>query len=285
MKSRKLKIFLIILGSIFFISFLATIMESGLSTGKIAIVNVKGVIVDSTAIVEEIKQYKKNPSVRAIIIRVDSPGGAVVPSQEIYEEIKRTTKVKPVVVSMGSVAASGGYYISCPATKIIANPGTLTGSIGVLMELPNIKGLLDKVGIKAEVIKSGRYKDMTSPLKPLQSDEREVLQNLLDDVHTQFINAVAEGRKISLERVKKIADGRVFTGIKAKEIGLVDEIGDLDHAIKVAAQLGKIRGEPDIIMKKSTLLKDFLKGDTESIIKKILPHLQLYYIYRPQIEN
>lgn len=223
MKSRKLKIFLIILGSIFFISFLATIMESGLSTGKIAIVNVKGVIVDSTAIVEEIKQYKKNPSVRAIIIRVDSPGGAVVPSQEIYEEIKRTTKVKPVVVSMGSVAASGGYYISCPATKIIANPGTLTGSIGVLMELPNIKGLLDKVGIKAEVIKSGRYKDMTSPLKPLQSDEREVLQNLLDDVHTQFINAVAEGRKISLERVKKIADGRVFTGIKAKEIGLVDE--------------------------------------------------------------
>jgi len=283
MIGKKLKIFLIILIGLILISFLATIMESSLSYGKIAIVNVKGIIVDSKAVIEEIKQYRKNPAVKAIVLRVDSPGGAVVPSQEIYEEIKRTIKVKPVVVSMGAIAASGGYYISCPATKIIANPGTITGSIGVLIEIPNIKGLLDKIGVKAEVIKSGKYKDITSPLKPpLQSDEKEVLQRLIDDVHEQFVNAVSEGRKITIEKVKKIADGRVFTGLKAKEIGLVDEIGDLDYTIKVAAQLGNIKGEPEIIMKKTTILNELLKGDTESLIKRLLPTSQIYYLYLPQ---
>ncbi|GAB6182488.1 signal peptide peptidase SppA [Thermodesulfovibrio hydrogeniphilus] len=285
MRSKKLKIFLIILGSFLFISFLAAIMETSLSSGKIALVNVKGVIVDSRNIVEELKDYRKNPSIRAIILRVESPGGAVVPSQEIYEEIKRTVKVKPVVVSMGSVAASGGYYISCPATKIIANPGTLTGSIGVLIELPNVKGLLDKLGIQAEIIKSGKYKDITSPFKQLQKDEREVLQKLIDDVHSQFINAVSEGRKMPIEKVRAIADGRVFTGIKAKEIGLVDEIGDLDYAVKVAAQLAKIKGEPEVVTKKTTIIKEFLKGDTESLIRRILPSVNLYFLYKPQIEN
>jgi len=283
MINKKLKIFLIILTVLILISFLATIMESTISQGKIAIVNVKGIIVDSNGVIEELKQYRKNPAVKAIVLRVDSPGGAVVPSQEIYEEVKRTIKVKPVVVSMGSVAASGGYYISCPATKIIANPGTLTGSIGVLIEIPNIKGLLDKIGVKAEVIKSGKYKDITSPLKPpLQSDEKEVLQRLIDDVHEQFVNAVSEGRKIPIEKVKKFADGRVFTGLKAKEIGLVDEIGDLEYAIKVAAQLGHIKGEPEIIMKKTTILNELIKGDTESLIKRLLPTSQIYYLYLPQ---
>ena len=283
MINKKLKIFLIILTVLILISFLATIMESTISQGKIAIVNVKGIIVDSNGVIEELKQYRKNPAVKAIVLRVDSPGGAVVPSQEIYEEVKRTIKVKPVVVSMGSVAASGGYYISCLATKIIANPGTLTGSIGVLIEIPNIKGLLDKIGVKAEVIKSGKYKDITSPLKPpLQSDEKEVLQRLIDDVHEQFVNAVSEGRKIPIEKVKKFADGRVFTGLKAKEIGLVDEIGDLEYAIKVAAQLGHIKGEPEIIMKKTTILNELIKGDTESLIKRLLPTSQIYYLYLPQ---
>ncbi|WP_353684043.1 signal peptide peptidase SppA [Thermodesulfovibrio sp. 3907-1M] len=285
MKNKPLKILFIIIGILLLLSLIITIMESGLSPGKVAIVNIKGVIVDSKQAIDEIKQYRKDPSIKAIVIRVDSPGGAVVPSQEMYEEIKRTISVKPVVVSMGSVAASGGYYISCPATKIIANPGTLTGSIGVLIEIPNIKGLLDKIGVKAEVIKSGRYKDITSPFKPLQSDEKEVLQRLIDDVHEQFIKAVAEGRKIPVEKVRKIADGRVFTGLKAKELGLVDEIGDLDYAIKVAAQLAKIKGEPEIVTKKSTLLIELLKSDTESLIKKILPYIQVYYLYSPVLQN
>jgi len=285
MKSKKFKILLIVLGIITLISFLITLMESSLARGKVALVNVKGVIVESKTVIDEIKQYRKDPAVRAIILRVDSPGGAVVPSQEIYEEIKRTISVKPVVVSMGSVAASGGYYISCPATKIIANPGTLTGSIGVLIEIPNIKGLLDKIGVRAEIIKSGKYKDITSPFKPLQNDEREILQKLIDDVHEQFIKAVAEGRKIPVEKVKKIADGRVFTGLKAKDLGLVDEIGDLDYAIKVAAQLGKIKGEPEIVTKKSKLLIEILKGDTESLLKRILPYMQVYYLYSPTSQN
>lgn len=285
MKSKKLKILLIIIGIIAFISFLITIMEGTISRGKVAIVNIKGVIVDSKSTIDEIKQYRKDPSIKAIILRVDSPGGAVVPSQEIYEEVKRTISVKPVVVSMGSVAASGGYYISCAATKIIANPGTLTGSIGVLIEIPNIKGLLDKVGIKAEVIKSGKYKDITSPLKPLGSEEKEILQRLTNEIHEQFVKAVAEGRKIPVEDVKKIADGRVFTGTEAKELRLVDEIGDLDYAIQVAARLGKIKGEPEIVTKKSTLLTDLLKGNTETLMQKILPYIQVYYLYSPTLQT
>jgi protease-4 len=283
-KSKKLKIFLLVVGVLLLISFLATIMESSLSGGRVAIVNVKGIIAESKSIIDELKQYRKDSSIKAIVLRVDSPGGAVVPSQEIYEEIKRTIKSKPVVVSMGSVAASGGYYISCPASKIVANQGTLTGSIGVLIEIPNIKGLLDKIGVKAEVIKSGKYKDITSPFKTLQSDEKEVLQNLIDDVHKQFINAVAEGRKIPYDKVQKIADGRVFTGLKAKELGLVDEIGDLDAAIKIAAKLGGIRGEPEVVMKKSNILHEIIKGDAESLIRKILPNIQLYYLYMPQTQ-
>ncbi|MCS7214733.1 MAG: signal peptide peptidase SppA [Thermodesulfovibrio sp.] len=283
--SKKLKIFFIILGTLILISLLITIMESSLATGKIAIVYIKGIIVDSKSTIDEIKQYRKDPSIKAIVLRVDSPGGAVVPSQEIYEEIKRTIKHKPVVVSMGAIAASGGYYISSPATKIVANPGTLTGSIGVLIEIPNIKGLMDKIGIKSEVIKSGKYKDITSPFKHLQNEEREILQRLTNDIHEQFIRAVAEGRKVPFEEIKKIADGRVFTGAKAKELGLVDELGDLEHAIKVAAQIAKIKGEPEIVSRKSTIIYDLLKGNTESFLKRLLPYIQIYYLYSPIIQN
>lgn len=279
--SKKLKVFLIIVGVLVFLSFIVTIMESSFTSGKIALVNIKGVIVDSKSTIEEIKQYRKDPTIKAIVLRVDSPGGAVVPSQEIYEEIKRTVQVKPVVVSMGSVAASGAYYISCPATKIVANPGTLTGSIGVLIEIPNIKGLLDKVGIKTEIIKSGRYKDITSPFKSLQSDEREVLQKVIDDVHEQFIKAVSEGRKLPIENIRKIADGRVFTGLKAKQLGLVDEIGDLNRAIKIASELAKIKGEPEVVTKKTNPLFELLKSDTETLIKKFIPHLQIHYLFYP----
>lgn len=285
MKSRKLRIILIVLAVLFFISLLTTLIESGLGVGKLALVNVRGVIIDSRNIVEEIRQYRKNPIVKAIVVRVESPGGAVVPSHEIYEEIKRAAAVKPVVVSMGTIAASGAYYLSCAATKIVANPGTITGSIGVLIEIPNIKGLLDKVGIKAEVIKSGRYKNITSPFKNLQNDEREILQKLIDDVHLQFMNAISESRKIPIENVKSIADGRVFTGVRAKELGLVDEIGDLEYAIRLAAKLGNIRGEPEIITKRTSIINELLRGDSESLVRRLVPFTQLYYLYSPSIEQ
>ncbi|HXX56526.1 MAG TPA: signal peptide peptidase SppA, partial [Thermodesulfovibrionales bacterium] len=163
---------------------------------KIGVVRIEGPILDSKTAVDEITDYAKNQSIRAIILRVDSPGGAVAPSQEIYEEVRKAAAKKKVVVSMGSVAASGGYYISAPASRIVANPGTLTGSIGVIMEIPNIEGLMSKVGVKTEVIKSGRHKDMASVFRGIGSEERIILQNVLDDVHDQFIQAVAEGRKM-----------------------------------------------------------------------------------------
>ncbi|GMT46510.1 MAG: multidrug transporter [bacterium] len=217
---------------------------------KIALVRVEGPIVSSGSAIEQLRKYRKDSSVKAIVLRVDSPGGAVGPSQEIYEEVGKLMKIKPVVVSMGSVAASGGYYISAPATKIYANPGTVTGSIGVIMEIPNFKGLMDKVGIRTEVIKSGKHKDLASVFRGISKGDRAILQGVLDDVHDQFIRAVSEGRGIPYERVREIADGRVFTGRQAKAVGLVDALGNMQDAIMEAARLGGIKGEPNVVSKK-----------------------------------
>jgi len=217
---------------------------------KIALVRVEGPIVSSGSAIEQLRKYRKDSSVKAIVLRVDSPGGAVGPSQEIYEEVGKLMKIKPVVVSMGSVAASGGYYISAPATKIYANPGTVTGSIGVIMEIPNFKGLMDKVGIRTEVIKSGKHKDLASVFRGIGKGDRAILQGVLDDVHDQFIRAVSEGRGIPYERVREIADGRVFTGRQAKAVGLVDALGNMQDAIMEAARLGGIKGEPNVVSKK-----------------------------------
>ncbi len=185
---------------------------------KVALVRVEGIILDSKKTVEQLKRYKEDKSVKAIVIRVDSPGGGVVPSQEIYEEVKKIREKgeKKVVVSMGAMAASGGYYISCPADKIVANPGSITGSIGVIMELANIEGLLEKIGVKSVVVKSGKHKDIGSILRAMSAEEKEMLQRVLDDVHNQFIEAVAKGRGIKEDVVKGIADGRIFTGKQAK---------------------------------------------------------------------
>ncbi len=232
---------------------------------KVALVRIEGPIVDSKEILEELKRYERDSSVKAIVLRVDSPGGAVAPSQEIYEQIKKLKQKKPVVVSMGSVAASGGYYVSAAATKIFASPGTVTGSIGVIMEIPNLKGLLEKLGIKTEVIKSGKHKDLASVFRGIGEEERKILQEVLRDVHEQFIRAVAEGRGLPYERVKEIADGRIFTGRQAKELGLIDQLGNLQDAITEAARLGGIKGEPKVIQKKERVsILDLLMGEVHS---------------------
>ncbi len=216
---------------------------------RVALIRVEGIILDSKETIEQLKRYGEDNSVKAIVLRVDSPGGGVVPSQEIYEEIKKIREKgeKKVVVSMGSVAASGGYYIACPADKIVANPGSITGSIGVIMELANIEGLLEKIGVKSIVIKSGRHKDIGSVMREMSAEEKEILQKVLDDVHNQFIEAVVAGRGIKEEEVRNIADGRIFTGRQAKEMGLVDEIGNLEDTIKLAAQISGIKGEPKVV--------------------------------------
>lgn len=216
---------------------------------RIALVRVEGVILDAQQTVGELKRFADNPSVKAIVLRIDSPGGGVVPSQEIYDAVKRVRNKnnKMVVASMGTVAASGGYYIAAATDRIIANPGTLTGSIGVIMELANVEGLLKKIGVESLVVKSGQYKDIGSPLRKMSEDDRRILQSVMDDVHRQFIQAVAEGRSLDEAEVQPMADGRIFTGRQAREMKLVDELGDLEDAIRLAADLAGIEGEPKVV--------------------------------------
>ncbi|NOZ68632.1 MAG: signal peptide peptidase SppA [Deferribacteres bacterium] len=277
---RVLIFFAVIFVIVVLISLMLTFTRTVPLGEKVAIVRVTGVIIDSGSVIEELKGYSKDNSVKAIVLRVDSPGGAVAPSQEIYEEILKIKKKKKVVVSMGSVAASGGYYISAPADKIVANAGTLTGSIGVIMEIPNVKGLMEKVGIETEVIKSGKHKDMASVFKSMTPEERRILQSVLDDVHEQFIRAVSEARGMKFEDVKKLADGRIFTGRMARELGLVDELGNLHDAVMLAGSLSGIKGEPSVVEKKEKFsFFDLLRGELpERLINRVFPGIRLKYI-------
>ena len=266
-----------------FLSLMIALLHKGVPTGdKVALVRIEGPIIDSKNAVDEIKDYAKDTSIKAIVLRVDSPGGAVAPSQEIYEEVRKATAKKKVVVSMGSLAASGGYYISAPASRIVANPGTLTGSIGVIMEIPNIEGLMSKVGVKTEVIKSGRHKDMASVFRGIGKEERVILQDVLDDVHDQFIRSVAEGRKMLPDDVRKIADGRIFTGKQALAAGLVDELGNLEDAIKAAAKLSGIKGEPEVVSKKEKLsFRELLRGQFPKELSDFFPAVKMKYVFSP----
>jgi len=214
---------------------------------KVGVVEVSGVIAGSKEVIEQIIDFRDDDSIKAIVLRIDSPGGGVGPSQEIYEEVRKTTDVKPVIASMGAVAASGGYYIASPARRILANPGTITGSIGVIMEFTNFQELLQKIGLRSDVVKSGEHKDIGSPVRPMTEADRQILQAMIDDVHQQFIEAVASGRNMEIETVKSLADGRIFTGRQALQINLVDELGNLQDAIGVAAEMAGIKGEPKVV--------------------------------------
>jgi protease-4 len=257
-----------------FASLMTFSLESGRFGGdKVALIRIEGVIVDSREVIEELHRYKENSSIKAIVLRIDSPGGGVVPSQEIYTEVRKVRadgKIK-LVASMGNVAASGGYYIAAATDKIVANPGTLTGSIGVIMELANVKDLLEKVGVQSVVIKSGRYKDLASPFRTMSAEEQALLQGVLDDVHAQFIEAVADGRSLKIEEIHDLADGRIFSGRQAKRLHLVDELGDLQDAIKLAARLVNIPGEPQVIEAKKrfslrSLLDNLFAGKLSPLI-------------------
>jgi len=263
------------------LSFLVTFSKKVSPGEKVALVNVIGVILDSSGVVEELKKHAKDSSIKAIVLRVDSPGGTVPPAQEIHNEILKVMKKKKVVVSMGTVAASGGYYIAAPADKIMANAGTLTGSIGVIMEIPNVKGLMEKIGIETQVIKSGKLKDTASVFRSLKPEEKELLQSVLDDVHDQFIRAVSDGRGLDFEDVKKIADGRIFTGRMAKEAGLVDELGSLEDAIALAGQLSGIKGEPEVVRKeeKFSLIEMLRSQIPDRLMGETLSGISLKYLF------
>jgi len=232
---------------------------------KVGVIEVSGTIMDSKRTLKDLNRFAEAEHIKAIVLRIDSPGGAVGPSQEIYDAIKRIKAKKKIVASMGSLAASGGYYIACATDKIYANPGTLTGSIGVIMELPNVQGLLKWAGVDMNTIKAGKMKDSGSPFREMTPEEREYFEGMLADVHLQFIEAVAAGRKLTVEEVKPLADGRVFSGRQAKEAKLVDELGGIEAAIAEAGKLGGISGEPETEYpkKEKKLLRELLGGEEE----------------------
>ncbi len=252
---------------------------------KVGVVRIEGVIYSAEETVSAIKQFREDDDVKAILLRIDSPGGGVGPSQEIYREVRKTLPTKKVVVSMGSVAASGGYYIAAGAHEIMANPGTITGSLGVIMQYTDFSDLMEKLGLAPVVIKSGEYKDIGSPVRPMTDREREILEEFTAKIHEQFKRDIAEGRGMEMEKVSEIADGRIFTGEEAVELGLVDRLGNQEDAIERAGRLGGIEGDvhPVYLPKRETSLLDLL---TESITKALSNRLtsqdlNANYLYRP----
>lgn len=230
----------------------------------VGIIEIKGPIMDASETLDTINNYEKNNAVRAVIIRIDSPGGKIGPSQEIYSRLLKLNRVKPVVTSMSSMAASGGYYIALASRCIYALPGTITGSIGVLIQFVDVSRGLNKLGINAETITGGKLKDAGSPFRPLTKSERTYFKAIIDDLHEQFMEVVSKRRKLPMKDVKKLADGRVFTGRQAKKLGLIDRIGSLDEAINMAKSLAHLKGRIRIIRPEAN------KGLLSYLIKQVL---------------
>ena len=270
------RVFWMILAALVLFMIGKSILPELLEAGKegVAIVRVEGPILDSYQTVEELKTFADDPLVKAIVIRIDSPGGGVAPSQEIYNAVKRVRREnnKTVVASMGTVAASGGYYIAVATDRILANPGTLTGSIGVIMQMANFQELLEKIGVKSVVVKTGKFKDLGSPFRPMVEEERQLLESVMNDTLSQFIEAVAEGRSMDTAEVEQLADGRVFTGRQARSVLLIDEIGDLQDAIKLAGELGGIEGTPRVLeTTKPFSFQEFLESTFLGGIRSLAP--------------
>ena len=278
---RPITVVLIILGIaiLFFGTLMAIVLSlSGYSpalsfTNKIGVVPINGIIRDSDTIIEHMIAFRNDRQIKAIILRIDSPGGGVGPSQEIYSETRRTSRTKKVVASLGSVAASGGYYVASAADSIVANPGTLTGSIGVLMEFVRVEELLKKIGVEMQVIKSGEFKDIGSPNRKMTHKEKEMLLTLLEDIRNQFVTAVSQGRNMPEEKVQELADGRIFSGNQAKGLGLVDSLGNFRDAVSVAKRLAHIKGEVRLVYpqkRRRSFLWDLLFRDLmESVLDRI----------------
>jgi protease-4 len=233
--------------------------DDGFSSGdRVAVLKVEDIILDDQIYIDSLDKIKEDKKVKAVVVRIESPGGAVGPSQEIYSELKKLRNDMPVIASIGNVGASGGYYIACAAEKIFANPGTITGSIGVVAEFANYEKLLEWARVDVEVLKSGKYKDVGSPFREMTPEDREYMQGLIDNVYSQFKSAVAESRGLGPAEVDKIADGKIFTGQQAKELKLIDETGTINDAIDLAANMAGIKGKPDLVYypkKKSQFLE------------------------------
>jgi protease-4 len=264
---------------------LLLVSDEGLPGGaKVAVVEVEGIIgagtdrgLDTDTLIRTLGEYRDDPAIRAVVLRIDSPGGVVGPTQEIFTAVRRLREAKkPVVASLGSVAASGGYYVAVAADRIYANPGTLTGSIGVVMQLANVEGLLKKVGVEYVVIKAGAYKDVGNFARAMTPEERRILQAMLDDVYDQFISAVAEGRGLDPKQVRGFAEGRIYSGRQARGLKMVDDLGGLEDAIEAAAKIAGLPPKPKVIYPRRRFsLRDLLRSEGAwGPVSRVLPSLQ-----------
>ncbi len=257
---------------------------SSAPAGNLAIVKIEGGIFESDPVLRELEEIEQSDEVKAAVIRIDSPGGSVGAAQEIHDAVRRLAEKKKVVASFGSMATSGGYYVALPAHRILANAGTITGSIGVRMEVINVEELLKQLRLRSETLKSGDFKDIGSPTRPMRDEERVFFQDLLKKLHAQFKEAVVQGRKLEPGKVEGLADGRIFTGREAMEQGLVDEIGNLQQAVKVASQMAGIEGEPKVFYpeKRYRSLWERFWGEADAVFESWLfraarPRLRVVY--------
>lgn len=272
-------IFLFFIGGISLL--ISTLISHGPGTDIFAkkegvgIVDLKGLIISPEQVLKHLTEFRHNPNVKAIVLRIDSPGGSVGASQEIYKEVMRTNEVKPVIASMGSMGASGGYYAALGAENIIANPGTMTGSIGVIIKFPNLEGLFEKIGYRSEVIKSGPLKDVGASNRPMSEKERQLMQELIDNVYGQFVRDIAAARGMEKNSVEELADGRIYTGEQALGVGLIDSLGNFTDAITIAAEMGGLDTEyPQLIYPKADRtfsLFNLLTNAEQSLVDNFAP--------------
>jgi protease-4 len=234
-----------------------------ISSDKLGVVHLSGLIENSRPVVKWMQELREDKSVKGVLLRVNSPGGVVAPSQEIYSAVRKLAAMKPVVASMATVAASGGYYAASPATRIVANPGSITGSIGVIMELANMEELFSKIGVKQTSIASGKFKDAGSPFKPMSPEEKAYFENLVRDMHAQFVTDVAAGRNMTVAAVAALADGRAMTGRQARDAGLVDELGGYEESMALLRSLAKVPDDVNVVegpKKEESWLRELLKS-------------------------
>lgn len=261
--------------------------QTGSGSGKVAVVNLDFTILSSESIVRQFTKFGEDKSIKAIILKVNTPGGGVAASQEMYEIIKRTRdKGKPVIVSISSLGASGGYYAACGGSIIVADPGSLVGSIGVIMNLMNFKDLAEKIGISENIIKSGELKDAGNPFREMNEKDKEYFQDIVNDSYDQFLDVVSKERKMDKEKLKEYANGRVFTGRQAKDIGLIDSLGTFEDAVIIAGRMAGIEGEPSLVREKerSSLAERILDGFTNNEIKSIKEEIKDEFMNQPLLQ-
>ncbi len=269
---------------LFVIISVAVGLSGGGTGGRIGVVEIEGTISDLKDVMDSIVQFKEDRSIRGVIVRINSPGGAVGPTQEVYSELKKLRSAKKVYISMGSVCASGGYYIATAGDRIYASPSTITGSIGVIMQQAVVEDLMKKLGIQANTLKAGALKDTGSPFRKMTDDEKAYLQGILNSIHDQFIKDVAQGRKLSIEKTRELADGRIYTGLQAKEKGLVDGIGTFYDTLDDMKRVLGVSGKPSLVYAKKHL--PFLKWLISSVVEELFflrdPVEPIKFLYAPR---